>query len=540
MAALSPDGLVLEANATFLALVESTEAEIKGKPFATLIHSAAPSAADFEHAWAAICKGQARTDTVEYVARSGLTLVMEVFFLPVTTANAIVDHIVIMARDMTETVVRNGGEKRILAAANNAFAVLELALDGTILGANHALEELTGYTADELRRQPFSILVPEQEQTHERYCNLWRVMGQRQALDEKIRIQQKHGKTIWISGTFTPFANGDGSAGTIVALVSAITDKIAADQENSRLIESVREHHVVVYLQPDGTITYANDHFLASMGYTEEEVIGRNHSLFVTPEYRDSPDYADFWASLRGGASQQRVFRRCAKSGAAVWIQGSYAPILDVDGSVTKIVKIGTDVTDLIDAAQTAADHTGNVANQTEGLFNTILTINTLMTESSEVISGISEQTTACGKAASDLVNVMQSMGQILNTIHTIADRINLLALNATIEAARAGTAGKGFSVVAMEVKNLARQTTKETETIRDQITRAQTASRMTAGSVQAVISGVGQVKDYADRVSVAIEGQNEITQQIGYNAHETSFAVSAVLDRLMNDKFAA
>ena len=95
----------------------------------------------------------------------------------------------------------------------------------------------------------------------------------------------------------------------------------------------------------DGTITDANDNFLALVGYTFAEVMGRPHSVFVAPEERESATYMSFWDALRRGEAQAREFRRIAKNGQPIWIQASYNPILDRRERPFKIVKFATDIT---------------------------------------------------------------------------------------------------------------------------------------------------------------------------------------------------
>ncbi|MHC4991175.1 MAG: methyl-accepting chemotaxis protein [Planctomycetota bacterium] len=102
----------------------------------------------------------------------------------------------------------------------------------------------------------------------------------------------------------------------------------------------------VIEFEMDGTIIRANDTFLKLMGYTLDEIRGEHHSIFVEPSYRESPEYEAFWAKLRRGEFVSTEFKRLAKGGREIWIQGSYNPVLDANGRPHKVVKIATDVTD--------------------------------------------------------------------------------------------------------------------------------------------------------------------------------------------------
>ena len=102
----------------------------------------------------------------------------------------------------------------------------------------------------------------------------------------------------------------------------------------------------MVEFELDGTIITANDNFLRTMGYTLSEIKGRRHSMFVGPEYANSPEYRDFWRSLSNGQFVTDRFKRLGKGGAEIWIQGSYNPVLDKNGRPYKVIKIATDVTE--------------------------------------------------------------------------------------------------------------------------------------------------------------------------------------------------
>ncbi len=94
----------------------------------------------------------------------------------------------------------------------------------------------------------------------------------------------------------------------------------------------------------DGTIISANENFLRTMGYTAEEVVGKHHSLFVEPHYRDSEEYRQFWAQLRRGEFLASEFKRIAKSGKEIWLEASYNPIKR-GNKTTGVIKVATDIT---------------------------------------------------------------------------------------------------------------------------------------------------------------------------------------------------
>lgn len=135
---------------------------------------------------------------------------------------------------------------------------------------------------------------------------------------------------------------------------------------------------------------------------------------------------------------------------------------------------------------------------------------------------GIAEQIEAL---RSEVENVANMAGQI----EAIAKQTNLLALNATIEAARAGEAGKGFAVVASEVKQLATQTAKATEEIRQQINDIQNATGGAVDAIAKITSTIEEVHGIANGIAAAVEEQSSATQEISRNVQEASASTSEV-----------
>ena len=144
----------------------------------------------------------------------------------------------------------------------------------------------------------------------------------------------------------------------------------------------------------------------------------------------------------------------------------------------------------------------------------------------------ISTQTETRVAALSDSV---EAIGSIIEIINSIAEQTNLLALNATIEAARAGDAGRGFSVVASEVKALASQTTKATEDIRKNIQAVRDATLAAVDAVREISKSINGLDESAGTIAAAVEEQNAATSEISRNttltAEQTRSITQAITD---------
>jgi methyl-accepting chemotaxis protein len=164
-----------------------------------------------------------------------------------------------------------------------------------------------------------------------------------------------------------------------------------------------------------------------------------------------------------------------------------------------------------------------SVAGATEELGSSILEISGQAAQA----NGVVERATGIAKSADQLVGQLSAgasrIGDVIKLIRAIAEQTNLLALNATIEAARAGEAGRGFAVVASEVKTLASQTAKATEEIALQIGAIQSS---TAEAVEAIrqISGVmSDISGFTSTIAASVEEQSASTQEIGRNVQQAA-----------------
>ena len=112
-------------------------------------------------------------------------------------------------------------------------------------------------------------------------------------------------------------------------------------------MEAINRSNAIIYFDLNGFILGVNSIFLETMGYKDgehEKIIGKHHSIFVSPEYVKSDEYIKFWETLRAGKFFEGEFERVKVDGNLIYLQATYNPILNEDGEVTKIMKIASDV----------------------------------------------------------------------------------------------------------------------------------------------------------------------------------------------------
>jgi methyl-accepting chemotaxis protein len=174
-------------------------------------------------------------------------------------------------------------------------------------------------------------------------------------------------------------------------------------------------------------------------------------------------------------------------------------------------------------ASEEASTNVQSVASATEELSSSVNEISRQVQESARMASEAVGQARTTNDRVSALSKAAARIGDVVELINTIAEQTNLLALNATIEAARAGEAGRGFAVVASEVKALAEQTSKATGEIGQQITGIQAATQDSVNAIKEISGTIERLSEISSTIAAAVEEQGAATQEISRNVQQAA-----------------
>ncbi|WP_239590743.1 methyl-accepting chemotaxis protein [Vitreimonas flagellata] len=125
----------------------------------------------------------------------------------------------------------------------------------------------------------------------------------------------------------------------------AAVAQVAQSADLEAKFAAIGRSQALIEFEPNGTILWANENFLGAVGYGLQEIVGQHHRIFMDPAERETEAYREFWRKLQSGQFFAQVFRRVTKSGAEIYIQASYNPVLDGAGRTIKVIKIASDVT---------------------------------------------------------------------------------------------------------------------------------------------------------------------------------------------------
>lgn len=452
-----------------------------------------------------------------------------------------------------------------IQAIQKSQAVIEFETDGKIISANDHFLRAMGYTLDEVKGRHHSIFMDEVSRNSAEYREFWARLNRGEYQAGEFKRIGKGGREVWIQATYNPILDKHGKPFKVVKYAIEITATKLKNADYVGQIAAISKAQAVVEFTMDGTVQTANENFLNVLGYRLDEVQGRHHRMFVDSAYAMSHEYQQMWADLGAGRLHTGRFKRVGKGGREVWIQGSYFPILDLNGKPFKVVKYASDVTavrqvevSVEDTARTLASAAreltsvsqqmaanaeetaaqANVASAAaEQVSSNVTTVATGAEEMGASIKEIAKNANEAAKVATSAVKVADratatvaklgessaEIGNVIKVITSIAQQTNLLALNATIEAARAGEAGKGFAVVANEVKELAKQTAKATEDISRKIEAIQGDTKGAVEAIGQIGKIINQINDIQNTIATAVEEQTATTGEISRNVAEAA-----------------
>jgi len=246
-------------------------------------------------------------------------------------------------------------------------AVIEFGLDGTIITANENFLSAMGYRLEEIVGQHHSMFCDPDFARSADYKAFWASLGRGEFQSAAYRRIAKGGKEVWIQASYNPVLDRSGKPIRVIKFATDITAQTQQAADHQAQIEAISRVQAVIAFNLDGTIIDANANFLSTLGYGLEEIVGKHHSMFCAPEYAQSPEYQQFWETLRKGQYVAAEFQRFGKGGRDIWIQASYNPIFDASGQVVKVIKFATDITERKRAEGIIAELTNSLARMAQG-----------------------------------------------------------------------------------------------------------------------------------------------------------------------------
>ena len=400
---------------------------------------------------------------------------------------------------------------------NLAYAIYDGS--GNCTYASDSLMATLGYPKGSPPAFSHRQLRVEAVQTDSQYNYFWQSLLNGESVSDTVARKSATGTTLWLTASYVSVKVANGTE--VHAVYHDVTEQQRAYYEGKAVSDSLDKSMAVIEFEPDGTIITANENFTATVKYNLSEIQGKHHRMFCKDKfYQENPT---FWESLAQGNFSSGTFERVDANSNPLWLEATYNPVFDASGKVIKVIKFASNVTDQVtekhnisqaaELAVSTAEETSQIAS--EGASSLHRSIDVFQTTLDEV-----DQTNLLMHELSEQSLKIET---IVTTISGIADQTNLLALNAAIEAARAGEQGRGFAVVADEVRQLAQRTSDSTVEIETVVAENRKLADKSTKKMAAV-------KDNVDLNSQQITQVQSVMDEIQKGAVNVSETVSGIL----------
>ena len=417
--------------------------------------------------------------------------------------------------------------QQVKESLESEMLVLTLDIDGRVQSVNQNFLSEMHYKSNELIGRHIDDIAPDHVKNDEFQRRFSNALNRGEHFAGTVRLLRGTGQEAWLRSILQPVRSADGRVMHFSIFSSDLTRTIEASREHENLIGALVRSTAVIEFDLNGNVLNANDRFLSGMGYSLAQIKGKHHRMFCQPEEYNSAEYQNFWRRLNAGEYVAERFRRVDSHGRAVWLEASYNPVVDANNKLYKVVKFATVITDQVNQEQAVAE-AANIAYSTSQQTDQSAQRGTaVVTQAVDVMRELAKHMQTAGDGIEALNEQSLVIGTIVKTISGIAEQTNLLALNAAIEAARAGEQGRGFAVVADEVRQLASRTSQATDEIVLVVRQNQDMARnavalMTDGKLQAE-QGLALAAEAGTVIVEIQDGAQKVVNAVGQFANQLS-----------------
>ncbi len=473
--------------------------------------------------------------------------------------------------------------------------LVTISAEGKITDVNEATIKVTGISREGLIGTDFSIYFTEPDKARGGYRQ---VFERGFVTDYPLTIRHREGRLTDVLYNASVYRDASGKVLGVFAAARDVTAQKQASQYARSLIEASLDP--LVTISPDGKITDVNKATETVTGVPREQLIGSDFSIYFTEPGKASAGYQqviaqgfvkDYPLTIRhtSGGTTDVLYNASVYRNVAGKIEGVFAAarditerkraeeslkqvMVEIQASVNILVPATTDIMSTTAQVASAATETAAAVNETTTTVEEVKQTAQVANHTSNCVSEAAQKTVqvaqggrmAVDESVTGMIRIQEQMasiadsimrlseqsqaiGEIIATVSDLADQSNILAVNAAIEAAKAGEQGKGFSVVAQEVKSLAEQSKEATTQVRAILNDIQKATNAAVLAMEqgnkAVEAGVRQSREAGEAIrqmGESIEGSAQAALQISASSQQQLMGMSQVSQAMENIKAAS
>jgi methyl-accepting chemotaxis protein len=513
------DGIILEANENFLKTMGYEAQEVLGRHHSLFVAPGFETSEDYIAFWRRLRAGEFVSAQFRRMGKGGREVWIQASYNPILDPEGRPYKIVKFATDITAAKAISADNAGQIDAINRSQAVIAFDVDGTILSANDNFLKVIGYRADEVIGRHHSVFVDTAYADSAEYRAFWTSLRAGKFQSGEFRRQAKGGAEIWLQACYNPIFDANGRLSKVVKFATDITYQVQ-QREKFNLLSLVADEtdNSVVITDRDQKIIFVNRGFERLTGYSLAEAQGRSPGRLLQGPDTDRATVARIRQRLQAGEAFYEEILNYDRNRRPYWISLAINPVRDSSGRIDRYVSVQANVTqtklkaleftaklDAIGAFNAMAEWSVegepvacNAIITAGEAFTTRLSQILSPTDIATLLRGgalrrelamtrtagdalwldalftvlkdlegqpnrilmcgadISERRKAVNASITSMTRMMERITGVVETINSFARQTNLLALNAAVEAARAQESGRGFALVAQEIRKLA------------------------------------------------------------------------------------
>ncbi|MDX3775667.1 bifunctional diguanylate cyclase/phosphodiesterase [Chromatiaceae bacterium AAb-1] len=350
IAEFSPAGILINANANYLAIFDVELKDITGWHHDMFCREHDISTPEYNAFWQRLVQGETISGQFCRKHHNGQLIWLEASYTPVVNDHGALLKIIKFATDITARVLQANEQNMKLQALDRSMQIAEFTLDGDLITANNNFLHSFGYTLPEVAGVNHTFFCFEKDLASPSYQALWQTLRKGQFYTGLCERKNKDGHSIWLEATYNPVFEPDGTLRKIIKFSSDVSDRVRTEKlqsERVRLLSLVADEtdNAVLLTDADWHIIYVNESFIRSFGYPLQEVLGKVPSELLVPEATEA-EVAAMRSALLAGQSQRFEKLTYSKHSQRFWSSITVSPILDTQGKMTHTCCVLTDITE--------------------------------------------------------------------------------------------------------------------------------------------------------------------------------------------------
>lgn len=353
-------GEITAINKNALTALDYIESELLNQHHRILISPEEASSVSYREFWVGLGNGITQSGSFKLKTKTGKTVWMQGYYAPVLNSNKNLRKVVVYLTDITQS---NNNLHLLQAedeALNASFGVVECNLDMKILECNDLFAQPLGYKQDELIGKPITDIVSPEVARSKEYQALWEALARGERKVTQIKRVSRSGNELWYQGTYAPIKTPEGKTFKVIIYSVDITEEKNRNANYEGQIQAIRKAQTVLEMDMNGIITDVNDVFCLTSGYQRSEIIGKNLTVLLNDKFRNSSEFREFGDRLKRGETVSGEFKLLGKGDKEFWISANYNPILDLNLKPFKVVKYGSEITQI---KKERADNEGQLSS---------------------------------------------------------------------------------------------------------------------------------------------------------------------------------